>query len=310
VKTIAVLVLGHLAFLGQNGCHNIIWRDLPQGGVKIGLVYLVDINKVDRISPLIGDEGFVKYSESDRYCRFLGKPRIGNFCASFFRFSIGLSIIRNSPYPGLFPTHQNHTPNHRMGDSRQLFLNKIINRASGGNYAVGHEWCCCDVNIDCGWLTDILTFETNPNADFILRKPNWADTADLHFHPRPMFGDIGFSGEVNSVNGGIRRFASKIDRQRQSNESYKPNSYLYVVERDGLLRSFRHAPLLAQIGFVVITGFLAIWFCPIGFDRLFPLKAERANHGFRKRLVGFWLSLIGWGSCGLLLLIVFLSIQS
>ena len=62
-----------------------------------------------------------------------------------------------------------------------------------------------------------------------------------------------------------------------------------------MLRSYRHPPLLAQIGFVVVTGFLAIWLGPVGFDRLFPLTADRANHGYRKRLVGLELSLIGWG---------------
>ncbi len=115
----------------------------------------------------------------------------------------------------------------------------------------------------------------------------------------------GFSGEDR----GFGSFTRVVNRGTQAEQRDYSDSYLDVIKRDGLLRSYRHAPLLTQIGFVVITGFLTIWLCPIGFDRLFPLDANRAKHGYRQRRLGVILSLTGWGSFALLMYVVWLAIS-
>jgi hypothetical protein len=70
---------------------------------------------------------------------------------------------------------------------------------------------------------------------------------------------------------------------------------LNPIKRDGLFGSLGHAPLFAQVGFIVVLGFIAFQFIPIGFDFLFPLNADRARYRDWKRWrwVGLGLVLLG-----------------
>ena len=72
----------------------------------------------------------------------------------------------------------------------------------------------------------------------------------------------------------------------------------YVVQRTC------HAPLFAQIGLVMALCFTAFQAIPVGFDFLFPLHTNGGSDGDRKWWLGTLLSLLGWGSLGLLLAVI------
>ena len=82
------------------------------------------------------------------------------------------------------------------------------------------------------------------------------------------------------------------------------NRYLNRVQKNSLFGSIRHAPLFAQIGLVMTLCFVAFQVIPIGFDLLFPLDADRGSDRDGKRWLGAFLSLLGWGSLGLLLAVI------
>jgi hypothetical protein len=62
-------------------------------------------------------------------------------------------------------------------------------------------------------------------------------------------------GGICGDGAGVGRSAGVPNGESKTDQRQETDSYLDVVERDGLLRSFRHAPLLTQIGFVVVAGF-------------------------------------------------------
>lgn len=64
------------------------------------------------------------------------------------------------------------------------------------------------------------------------------------------------------------------------------------------------APLFAQIGLVMALCFTAFQAIPVGFDFLFPLHTNGGSDGDRKWWLGTLLSLLGWGSLGLLLAVI------
>ena len=114
------------------------------------------------------------------------------------------------------------------------------------------------------------------------------------------------------VFGGIGRFNSSIcgtkgdcNGNQQSNETSRSNPYLNLIQRYGLLGSFSHFPLFAQIGLVMALSLAAFGLIPIGLYRLFPLNADRtANHNGKGR-GGVLFILLGLGSFGLLSGIIF-----
>lgn len=67
---------------------------------------------------------------------------------------------------------------------------------------------------------------------------------------------------------------------------------------NSLFGRFCHLNLYAQIGLIVVLGVIAYWCAPIGLDRFFPLG------GKRQILIGVILSICGWGSLVVILLII------
>lgn len=112
------------------------------------------------------------------------------------------------------------------------------------------------------------------------------------------FGDcIRGHGRLGGVTG-------KAQGEDQRDKPGDTESNLYPIQPDGFLGGLSHLPLFAQIGFIVALGVATFQLIPIGFDRLFPLQPYSAFNPDRKRRrwgSGLLLSLIGWGSLGLLL---------
>lgn len=79
---------------------------------------------------------------------------------------------------------------------------------------------------------------------------------------------------------------------------------LPLIQEDCIFCRFRHAPLFAQIGLVMALCFTAFQAIPVGFDFLFPLHTNGGSDGDRKWWLGTLLSLLGWGSLGLLLAVI------
>lgn len=132
-----------------------------------------------------------------------------------------------------------------------------------------------------------------------------------------------------------RRFRHHIGTQLRTRDSHGsddnarpsivPCDYLAVLldamvarragaETDGLREMellavivIRHAPLLPQIGLIVILGLGAISFTPIGLDRLFPLNGDRVCYRDRQWWSGLLLLLLGLGSLSGLLGLIFLA---
>lgn len=95
-------------------------------------------------------------------------------------------------------------------------------------------------------------------------------------------------------------------KKSRANYSY---AELNFVQPNSVFSSVRHAPLFAQISFIMALCFATFYFIPVGFDCLFPLNSQRVRHRDferwrRTRWRGAWLSLIGWSSFGLLIGII------
>jgi hypothetical protein len=85
---------------------------------------------------------------------------------------------------------------------------------------------------------------------------------------------LGMDSGVASGDGGFSGIVNRYDHEERADQG---NSGLNFIQTDALLRGFRHANLLAQIGLIVVLWLIATWLAPIRFDRLFPLDRDRAG---------------------------------
>lgn len=123
--------------------------------------------------------------------------------------------------------------------------------------------------------------------------------------PRPFDTNYGGGG----CNGGICGAAIEVKTPKEGEKSTYSYSNLNPIQPNGFFGGIGHASLFAQIGFIMALSFATFHFIPVGFDRLFPLNSDRVRNrnvqGWRRsRWRGAWLSLIGWGSLGLLIGII------
>jgi hypothetical protein len=98
-------------------------------------------------------------------------------------------------------------------------------------------------------------------------------------------------GRADSGDSGLTRV---VNREGQTYESNEAEKNLNLIQRYGLFGSFGHTNLLTKIGLIMVLGLAAVGLTPIGFDWLFPIS------GRRRILGGLLLSVVGWGSLGLL----------
>lgn len=110
-----------------------------------------------------------------------------------------------------------------------------------------------------------------------------------------------FSG-TSGIYGGLSTSDRKSQRNEQNKTPYCGQDCLPSIEYDGIFRSLRHSPLLAQIGLIVILGLLAFGVGPIGIVLLlFPLNPKSKD-----RPTAWFLSGLGFLSFGLIICFVFL----
>lgn len=116
-----------------------------------------------------------------------------------------------------------------------------------------------------------------------------------------------FVGDLRGGYGGVSGAAGVDKVPNQKNRTYERYRELPSGPGNSLFSRLRHAPLFAEIGFIMTLCATAFWAIPVGFDHLFPLKVERPNDSYKKRCLGGLLSLLGWGAAGVLLSLSFLA---
>lgn len=116
-------------------------------------------------------------------------------------------------------------------------------------------------------------------------------------------------GRIGCTNGGSNRLLTglggfprevsgstiQVERVKKSEKAGGANDDLGPIQLDGTFGRLGHAPLLAQVGFLVTLSFIAFQLVPIGLGFLFPLDADRPCNGDwkRRRLIGLGLTLLG-----------------
>lgn len=142
---------------------------------------------------------------------------------------------------------------------------------------------------------NVLLSEKKPGLP-VLRQPKECGGVDI---------DAGANGcssvEFDFVVG--ERFGQRKTRAGEC-YSHTRDGNLNFIQEDCIFCRFRHAPLFAQIGLVMALCFTAFQAIPVGFDFLFPLHTNGGSDGDRKWWLGTLLSLLGWGSLGLLLAVI------
>lgn len=99
----------------------------------------------------------------------------------------------------------------------------------------------------------------------------------------------GSSGDYGRLSGASAVANSNDERGESENAKHD----LDFVKNHRLFGGFRHAPLLAQVGLIVVAGIGALWIAPIGLCLLFPLDMNGAANRHRKRQFGGLLTLLG-----------------
>lgn len=95
--------------------------------------------------------------------------------------------------------------------------------------------------------------------------------------------------------------ASIVERPEQQGGANYAEANLNLVGEQSVFGRFRHIPLYAQIGLVMVLGLGAMGLGPIGLGRLFPVGGDR-----RQLWSGLFFGFVGLLSYGLICCVVFL----
>lgn len=115
-------------------------------------------------------------------------------------------------------------------------------------------------------------------------------------------GYVGAQLTLGGTFGAPDRSPCIIQSQEQTQGPNKAQNGLNLIKLYGVFSGFRHAPLFAQIGLVMILGMITLGLGPVGIGRLFPVWRDQ-----RRIWSGLLFSLLGLVSFGLICGIVFLS---
>jgi hypothetical protein len=121
-------------------------------------------------------------------------------------------------------------------------------------------------------LANVLDRQRNAQAgaaDAVYLKI--ASYGQLFEYSGSLFRNQDFSANAICVNGGIRGNAAVVQSPQQQRRANDAQDKLYTTEHDGIFSRFRHAPLFAQVGLLVVLGFAAFQLCPVGFDGILPV---------------------------------------
>lgn len=157
-----------------------------------------------------------------------------------------------------------------------------------------------------GWgLTYVRDSSLNAENDTIFSKLSSGHQFHIiDLQPGPAFREgvapvdfVRLASGIDSLNSGSSGFASVVQGPEQQARAEDTKNDLNHVEQNNIFSGFRHAPLFAQIGFIVACCFAAWVLVPIGFD----WATERRG---RFRWAGFGFLAIGCIGYGLLCAVV------
>jgi hypothetical protein len=147
----------------------------------------------------------------------------------------------------------------------------------------------------------IMRIAVKPSIYF-LNPDVWAFKSLKRF-----LGDIsGFDCRFSGVGGCFSGPSSEIKSIENSDRAHDSKNYLAFVQKNGFVGSFRHLPLFAQIGLIVICGIGTIWATPVGLALLDVWQTKRKNR--RKLQIGIGLLIVSMLSWLALILILFFGI--
>lgn len=106
----------------------------------------------------------------------------------------------------------------------------------------------------------------------------------------------GFVSGIGGVNSSFSSDTIVIKCYNYNNNSKNADNCLNLVPAQRVFGSFRHAPLLAQIGFIMLLRFGTIWPPPVGSTRFLTLGAVRGSGRQQRQQWSIVLpNLFGWG---------------